>query len=232
MCPWSPLLLDALGTLVRLEPPAPRLRTELAERFGDHGHRGGGGARALPAEIRFYRAHLDEGRDAASLQRLRRRCAEVLRTALPASERLAAGRDRGADRGPARRPTVHRLRRCPAGDRGGALTGAAGRRRLATGTSRCTRCSTGSSCARCSTASSPQPRSGPANRRPAVFERALALAGASAAEAVHVGDSVEEDVAGARAAGIEPILLSRDGRPAPPGVRCIASLSELTALAP
>ena len=28
------ILLDALGTLVALEPPAPRLRAELAERFG------------------------------------------------------------------------------------------------------------------------------------------------------------------------------------------------------
>ena len=28
------VLLDALGTLVALEPPAPRLRAELAARFG------------------------------------------------------------------------------------------------------------------------------------------------------------------------------------------------------
>jgi putative hydrolase of the HAD superfamily len=41
--------------------------------------------------------------------------------------------------------------------------------------------------------------------------RALALAGASPEEAVHVGDSLEEDVLGARAAGIEPILIRRDG---------------------
>ena len=59
------------------------------------------------------------------------------------------------------------------------------------------------------------------------FERALAIAGAAAANAVHVGDSVEEDVEGARAVGIEPVFLSRDGRPGPRGVRAIAGLREL-----
>ena len=46
---------------------------------------------------------------------------------------------------------------------------------------------------------------------PAMFERALELAGADRAQAIHVGDSLEEDVAGARAAGIEPVLVRRDG---------------------
>ena len=50
----------------------------------------------------------------------------------------------------------------------------------------------------------------------------------AAEEAVHIGDSVEEDVAGARAAGIEPWLLVRDaGRAqAPAGTRTLASLRE------
>ena len=42
-----------------------------------------------------------------------------------------------------------------------------------------------------------------------------------------MGDSLEEDVAGARAAGIEPILLARAPRPAGAGVRVINSLREL-----
>ena len=45
---------------------------------------------------------------------------------------------------------------------------------------------------------------------PAPFERALALAGVCAADAWHVGDSVEEDVQGAHAAGIRPVLIARD----------------------
>jgi len=48
---------------------------------------------------------------------------------------------------------------------------------------------------------------------------------------VHVGDSVEHDVAGALAAGIAPLLLVREGTvpdaPAPPGVRTIATLRPL-----
>ena len=43
----------------------------------------------------------------------------------------------------------------------------------------------------------------------AIFERALELAGAPADEAIHVGDSPDEDVAGALAAGIEPGLIHR-----------------------
>jgi putative hydrolase of the HAD superfamily len=61
----------------------------------------------------------------------------------------------------------------------------------------------------------------------AIFARALAVAGASAGDAIHVGDSVAEDVAGARAAGIEPVLVRRDGAAGPAGVKTIASLAEL-----
>ena len=224
------LLLDALGTLVRLDPPAPRLRAELAERFGVTVSDDEAGA-ALLAEIRFYRAHLDEGRDAASLHALRRRCAEVLRSALPASPRvtevgaealtaallaalsftafddarpaIAAARSRG-------------LRVVVASNWDVSLHEVLGRLELLPLLDGVVTSA----------------EVGARKPAPAVFDRALALAGASAADAVHVGDSVEEDVAGARAAGIEPILLSRDGRPAPPGVRSIASLGELTALAP
>ena len=69
---------------------------------------------------------------------------------------------------------------------------------------------------------------GVAKPSPAVFEHALSLAGAQAADAVHVGDSPSEDVAGARAAGITPVLIDRAGdgeRVA--GVRTIRSLHEL-----
>jgi putative hydrolase of the HAD superfamily len=66
---------------------------------------------------------------------------------------------------------------------------------------------------------------------PEIFARALALAGARPAEALHVGDDVEADVGGALAAGLEPVLIDRDGSlEPPPGVRRIASLAELPAL--
>jgi putative hydrolase of the HAD superfamily len=62
---------------------------------------------------------------------------------------------------------------------------------------------------------------------PAIFAHALALAGTAPAHALHVGDSLSEDVAGARASGIRPLLLRRDGI-REPGVETIGSLAELT----
>lgn len=66
----------------------------------------------------------------------------------------------------------------------------------------------------------------------AVFERALALAGVERDAALHIGDSVDEDVLGARRAGIEPVLLMRSAEPVAGGmrdVRTIASLVDLFA---
>jgi putative hydrolase of the HAD superfamily len=44
-----------------------------------------------------------------------------------------------------------------------------------------------------------------------IFAAALAAAGCTAAEAVHVGDSREHDVDGARTAGIRALLIDRAG---------------------
>lgn len=44
-----------------------------------------------------------------------------------------------------------------------------------------------------------------------IFDAALARAGVSADEAVHVGDQVMSDVEGARMAGVMPVLIDRDG---------------------
>jgi putative hydrolase of the HAD superfamily len=46
---------------------------------------------------------------------------------------------------------------------------------------------------------------GAAKPDPRIFHAALAIAGATASEVVHVGDALANDVAGARAAGITPI---------------------------
>ena len=68
---------------------------------------------------------------------------------------------------------------------------------------------------------------GAAKPDPAIFEAALALARVAAGEALHVGDSLEHDIAGARAAGIAAVWLNRDGAAAPTGVRAVGSLREL-----
>jgi putative hydrolase of the HAD superfamily len=46
---------------------------------------------------------------------------------------------------------------------------------------------------------------------PAIFSPALVIAGCSAPEALYVGDTPAEDVAGARAAGIRTLLIDRGG---------------------
>lgn len=64
-----------------------------------------------------------------------------------------------------------------------------------------------------------------------IFEIALARAGVLPHQAVHVGDDYETDVVGARAAGVDPILIDRDGME-PVDVPTIRSLVELLALLP
>ena len=65
---------------------------------------------------------------------------------------------------------------------------------------------------------------------PALFHIALNEAGCSARELVHVGDSLEIDVAGARNAGVKSVWLNRNGSGARPDITPdaeIASLREL-----
>ena len=70
---------------------------------------------------------------------------------------------------------------------------------------------------------------GAAKPDPAIFGRALELAGERADQSLHVGDSFDKDVAGARAAGVRAVLVRRQGE-APPGVESISTLLDLPAL--
>jgi putative hydrolase of the HAD superfamily len=212
------VLLDALGTLVALEPPAPALRIELADRFGlvvgaeD-------AERAIAAEIAYYRAHLNEGRDRASVEDLRRRCGLVLADALgvsfPVTEALLASLvfTPYDDAAPALRALRGRgVRLVVVSNWDWSLHEVLARVGLA------------------SLLDGVVTSAEVGSRKPAVaaFERALELAGVPAVRAIHVGDSFEEDVVGARAAGIEPVMICRDARIVEDGVRTISSLRELT----
>ena len=219
------VLLDALGTLLELEPPAPRLRTELLQRFGVRiGETDA--QRAIAAEIGYYRAHLDEGRDPVALAELRSRCAEALRDGLPDDERIAA-----IDNAALTSALLASLRFEPFADVRPALAAAraAGRRLLVVSNWDASLNEVldrlGLSPMLDGVVTSAE--FGVRKPAPEIFEHALALAGVAADEAIHIGDSLAEDVAGARAAGIEAVLIKRDGEPGPPGVRTIATLAAL-----
>ncbi|HEV2075318.1 MAG TPA: HAD family hydrolase, partial [Thermoleophilaceae bacterium] len=87
------VLLDCLGTLVRLEPPPARLRMELAYRRIWVSEKAA--AAAFRAEVAHYLEHHLEGSDAASLELLRDDCARVMVDALEV-ERSATGAVREA----------------------------------------------------------------------------------------------------------------------------------------
>ena len=190
------VFLDALGTLLELEPPAERLADALggdldADRLGS----------AVRAEMAYYRDHSHEGRDVESLASLRERSAAVLSGEL--------GRDVGVE------TLMDAIRFHPFPDAAPAL--AALRKRGLTLV-----CVSNWDCA----LGEVLERSGLADRLdavvtsaaagarkpdPAIFATALELAGCDASEALHVGDTVGEDVEGAAAAGIAPLLLDRGG---------------------
>ena len=65
---------------------------------------------------------------------------------------------------------------------------------------------------------------------PHIFNYTLAKVGVSAEEVVHVGDTYEADIVGARNAGIRPILIDRDGTQPEKWKETIQNLSELPGL--
>lgn len=216
------VLLDALGTLVELQPPAPRLRARLVELGFDVSEERA--AAGFAAEIEYYLAHHLEGADRASLDDLRDRCASVMMEALDLD---------GLDHATARRVMLASLEFRPYLDVVPALTALRGdgHRLVIVSNWDCslpewlgplgllalvdgvvTSADVG--------AAKPDPR---------IFRRALELAGMRPENAVHVGDSVAGDVVGARALGIRAVLLQRAGEP-PAGVDHIRLLVDLPSL--
>jgi putative hydrolase of the HAD superfamily len=211
------VLLDALGTLVNFEPPAPLLRDALRDRLGVE-VTAEAAAAAIKAEIAYYRAHLHEGRDAGSLADLRRRSADAMRPALGIDADLtdvllAALRFRAY---PDAAPALAALRELD-------LTlvvvsnwdHSLHERLHETGLAPLVDGAVASA------------ELGHAKPDRAIFEHALGLVGADAGAAVHVGDSPREDVEGALAAGLRAVLVARDGRPPASPAPVIRSLAEL-----
>jgi putative hydrolase of the HAD superfamily len=224
------LLLDAMGTLLTFEPPAPHLRAALRAATGGADVGEEAARRAMGAEIRHYRARLHKGGDAAGLAALRRSSAEAMRSALPEpaaslpSEELTAALLAALcfHAYPEVPRTLRELRR-----RGITLVVVSNwdvslHERLAeTGLAPLVDGAIASA------------ELGAAKPDPAIFARGLEIAGSAPADAWHAGDSPEADVEGALAAGVTPVLVARDGDPArqaPPGVARIATLDGLLSL--
>jgi putative hydrolase of the HAD superfamily len=197
MAPTTRLVtLDALGTLLALEPPWLHLDRSLTDGLVPEQVEA-----AFRTEMAYYRDHAQEGRDAASLAELRSRCARLLSDQLGRDVSVAAMMEAIRFRAyPDAEPALRDLR-----DRGIALVCVSNwditlpnvlvRVRLA-----------GFLDGVVSSASV-----GARKPDPAIFDPALELAGCEASEALHVGDTPEEDLAAARGAGIRAILIARDG---------------------
>jgi putative hydrolase of the HAD superfamily len=220
------ILLDALGTLVALEHPAPRLIALMAERHTIEVAPADAN-RALRAEMIYYRAQCIRAADADALEQLRLECAAILASELggavlevPAAALVSTLRDSLAfvafpdAHGALARWRAAGARLVVASNWDISLHGVLAQLGLLDGldavvTSAEVGCSK------------------PAGE---LFAAALARAGVDASAAVHIGDSLAEDVEGARAAGIEAVWLRRasdaGGGSAPAGVRVIATLEE------
>jgi putative hydrolase of the HAD superfamily len=190
------VFLDALGTLIELEPPWTRLRAAIGDDVPEQRL-----VSAVRAEMDYYRAHSHEGRNADSLAALRARSAAVLSREL--------GREVGVETlmeairfhaFPDAIPALKLLR-----DRGLRLV-----------------CVSNWDCGlpqvleRCGLAphvdgTVTSALAGARKPDPAIFAPALELAGCEPTEALHVGDTPEEDLEAARAAGIRALLVDRDG---------------------
>jgi putative hydrolase of the HAD superfamily len=199
------VFLDALGTLVELEPPWKHLTSALGDAVPEQQVED-----AFLVEMSYYRDHHEEGYDAASLADLRVRSAEVLSAELGHAVDVATMMDAIRFRAyPDAAPALAELR-----DRGVHL-----------------HCVSNWDCSLPEVLERVEllehlhgvavsALDGASKPDPAIFAGPLEAAGCGPQEALHVGDSAE-DVDGAAAAGIASLLLDRDGEGQ------IASLTEI-----
>jgi putative hydrolase of the HAD superfamily len=217
------VLLDALGTLVELQPPAPRLRRLLRESGIEVSEEQA--AAGFMAEIAYYLDHHLDGSDPERLERLRDRCADELRRGLGVPE---------LDHATARRAMIGSLEFEPYPDVLPALRELRDRHNISVVIASNWDCSLPewlrpAGILELVDGVVTSAEVGAAKPAPRVFQRAVAVAGVEPGEALHVGDKVDNDIEGAAAAGVRGVLLQREGEP-PPGMEAIRTLEELPAL--
>jgi putative hydrolase of the HAD superfamily len=225
---YEAVLFDALGTLVRLEPPWPLLTGVLRSRYGIEVSEEEA-REAMRTEMTYYLEHHTEGRDPASLAELRARCASILGEALP----HLAGR---LNREELTDVLLESLRFVPFRDAATAL-GALRALDVRTAVVSNWDCSLGGLLGglglgglldRVVTSA----EAGFRKPDPRIFVAALEAVGCPPQRALFVGDSVDVDLAGGRAAGIRSVLIDRASlSPQQPGdVERIFTLDNLPAL--
>lgn len=205
------VLLDAFGTLVEMEPPAPILAASLE----DAGHPVDVATvqRALLVEIAHYRSRMHIGRDEQGLAALRAECGVVL------ARELGPG---APDATLATMLLVDSLRfrlyddALPAMDALAAMG-------IRLGVASNWDCALPQHLERMGVAGrfeviAASAAVGAAKPDPAIFLHAAAAVGVPPARVMHVGDRRVEDHQGARAAGMRALLLDRHGREQGPDV--------------
>jgi putative hydrolase of the HAD superfamily len=189
------VLLDALGTMIELEPPWARLARALGDELAEEDVRA-----AFEVEMDYYRDHLHEGTDPESLAGLRERCAAVLsgelRREVGAATMMAAIRFRAY---PDAVPALAELRR-------------RGLRLVCVSNWDCSlpEVLRRTALAERLDAVVVSALHGAPKPDPGIFAAALELAGSRPDQALHVGDRDEDD-AGARAAGVAALRIDRSG---------------------
>jgi len=189
------VLIDALGTMLWLQPPWEHADPEAFAGIEPERVQAG-----FVAEMTYYMAHTADGGDPDGLADLRRRCAEVLSAEV--GREIDVATMMAAIRFELFEDTLPALR----GLRESGL-------RLV--------CVSNWDCSLPGTLAGldvdelldgvvTSASSGSRKPEPEIFDAALELAGCTAAEALHVGDS-DDDVIGARAAGIDVLRIDRAG---------------------
>jgi putative hydrolase of the HAD superfamily len=215
---YRAVLFDAFGTLIELDRPAARLQAAV-QTYLESEVSQGQAAQAMRAELAHYAAHCRTARDGPSLLHLRRECAAIVleQLGLDAVEAtaLAVLSDAIAFRAYPDAPPALRM------------VGGLGLATAVVSNGDCSLPDALQSAGIEVDVVVDSATGGAAKPDPAIFALALRRLGVDAAAALHVGDVPELDGEGARAAGVDVVIIDRGPSPAP---GTIASLLELEPL--
>src|SRR3954471_18420783 len=189
------VLVDGMGTLLRLVPPAPALAAALGVDEAT-------AELAFRAEVAYYLEHQLEASDTAALGDLRSRCASVLADAAGVSRDGALDALMGS----------LRFEALPGAARALAELRTRGLRIVVVSNWDCSLSDVLEQIGLLDAVDAVIASAvvGVSKPDPRIFAAALAAAGCAPDEAVHVGDSPEHDLEGASAAGIRALLIGHD----------------------